>query len=128
DHVRTHATGAVGDTAAGQPVAGHHHRAAGDQHVGCADDAVDGRLAGAVAVLEQVLRLRLVDGDDREREHAVGLHRLQPHHAGGGVLGADDDVEHDLAAGGVEHAEQVGAVVHHDGRAVVERRVDVRVV
>ena len=128
DHVGAHAARTIGDAAAREAVARDDHGAPGEQHVGGADDAVDGRLAGAVAVLEQVLRLRLVDGDDRERQHAVGLHRLQPHDAGGRALGADDHLEQVVAAVGVEHTEQVGAVVDDDRGPVVEGRVDVRVV
>ena len=90
--------------------------------------AVERRLAGAVAVVEEVLRLRLVDRDDRERELAVPLERLQPDHAGGGLLRAGDHVAELLAAGGVEDADHVGAVVHRDVRLVVDRGLDVLVV
>jgi hypothetical protein len=39
----------------------------GDEDVGGPDDAVEGALSGAVAVVEQVLGPGLVDGDDREQ-------------------------------------------------------------
>ena len=90
--------------------------------------AVDRRLAGAVAVVEEVLRLRLVDGDDREAERAVALERLQADDAGRRLLGAADHVAELLAAVCVEHADHVGAVVHRDLRLVVDRGLDVRVV
>ena len=56
------------------------------------------------------------------------LERLQPDDAGGGLLGAADDVAELLAAGGVEDADHVGAVVHRDVRLVVDRGLDVLVV
>ena len=109
-------------------VAGDDEELAGEEHVGRADDAVERGLTRAVAVVEEVLRLRLVDRDDREGELAVPLERLQPDHARGGLLGAGDHVAELLAAGGVEDADHVGAVVHRDVRLVVDRRLDVLVV
>ena len=83
---------------------------------------------GAVAVVEEVLGLRLVDRHDREAELAVALERLQPDHAGRGLLGAGDHVAELLASGGMENADHVGAVVHRDVRLVVDRSLDVLVV
>ena len=76
DHVRAHAVGARGDAATDPAVAGDDEPLAGEQDVRRADDPVDRRLAGAVAVVEHVLRHRLVDGDDREAELALRLERL----------------------------------------------------
>ena len=126
DHVRAHAPGAHGDAAPAPAVAGDDEAPAGEQDVGGADDAVDRRLAGAVAVVEEVLRLRLVDGDDREGELAVGLQRPQADDAGRRLLGAADDLGELVAALPVEHADHVGAVVHRELRAVVDGRLDVR--
>ncbi len=75
-----------------------------------------------------MLRARVVDRDHRERERAVGLHRLQPDHAGRRLLHPGDDVAELLAAGRVEDADHVGAVVHRQLRLVVDRGLDVLVV
>ena len=70
DHERAHAARPHGDAAPDPAVAADDEALAGEQDVRRADDPVDRRLAGAVAVVEQVLRLRVVDGDDREAELA----------------------------------------------------------
>ena len=128
DHVRAEAAGARRDAAPDPAVAGDDELLAGEQHVRRADDPVDRRLARAVAVVEHVLRQRLVDGDDREAELALRLERLQPDDAGRRLLGAGDDVAELLAPGRVQHADHVGAVVHREVRLVVDRSLDVRVV
>ena len=86
------------DAATDPAVAADDELLAGEQHVRRADDPVDRRLARAVAVVEHVLRHRLVDGDDREAELALGLERLQADDAGRRLLGAGDDVAELLAA------------------------------
>ena len=126
--MRAHPARAHRDAAARPAVARDHEALAGDQDVRRADDPVDRRLAGAVAVVEEVLGARVVHGDHRERERAVGLHRLQPDDAGGRLLHAGDDVAELLAAGAVENADHVGAVVHRQLRLVVDGRLDVAVV
>ena len=128
DHVRAHAARAGRDAATDPAVAGDDEALAGEQDVRRADDAVDRRLARAVAVVEQVLRVRLVDGDDREAERAVRLERLEPDDAGRRLLGAGDDVAELLAPVRVQDADHVGAVVHRQVRLVVDGRLDVRVV
>ena len=55
DHVGAQALGAHRDALAARAVADDGDHAAGDQDVGRAQDAVDRRLAGAVAVVEEVL-------------------------------------------------------------------------
>ncbi len=128
DHLRAHPAGPHRDAAPDPAVAGDHELLAGEQDVGRADDPVDRRLARAVAVVEEVLRLRLVHGDDGEAEVAGRLERLQADDAGGGLLGAADDVADLLAAVLVEDADHVGAVVHRQVRLVVDGGGDVRVV
>ena len=83
---------------------------------------------GAVAVVEQVLGQRLVDRDDRKPELPLALERFQPDDSGGRLLRSCDDIAELLAAGGVKNADHVGAVVHRQVRAVVDRRLDVAVV
>src|SRR5881628_2526532 len=57
---------ARGDAATAHPVAGDDERASGQEDVRRAQDPVDRGLARSVAVVEQVLRIRVVDGDHRE--------------------------------------------------------------
>ena len=78
DHVGAHALGAHGETAAAPAVPQHHEDASREQAVGGADDAVDGALAGAVAVVEHVLGERVVDADHRKGQIA----RSSPWRAG----------------------------------------------
>ena len=128
DHVGAHSTRAIGDTAAAPAIAGDDELATREQLVRGADDPVDRRLPGAIAVVEEVLRLRLVDGDDRKAERTVALERLQPDDTRGRLLRAADDVAQLLAAMRVQDADDVGAVVHRDLRLVVDRGLDVLVV
>ena len=128
DHVGTHAAGPRRDAAPDPAVAGDDEALAREQHVRRADDPVDRGLARAIAVVEQVLRLRVVDGDDREAERPVLLQSLQPDDPGRRLLGAGDDVAELLAAGGVQDADHVGAVVHRELGLVVDRGLDVGVV
>ena len=128
DHIAAQPIGPAGDAAAAPAVAGHHDRLAGDEHVGGADHAVQGALAGAVAVVEQMLGQRVVHRDDGEHQLAVVGHRAQPDDAGRRLLGAADDAVEQLAALLVDGAHQVGAVVHRDVRLEVERGLDVLVV
>ena len=101
-----------GDPLADPAVPGDHDVAPGDQDVGGPQDPVERALARAVAVVEEVLGLGLVDGDDREAERAVGGHRPQPDHAGRRLLGAREHVA-DLARPlAVEQRDEVAAVVH----------------
>ena len=92
DDVGAHAAGARGEAATAPAVAGDDELGAGEQDSWCADDAVEGGLAGAVAVVEHVLGQRVVDGDDGIREHAFLGHGVQTDDAGGGLFGAGDDV------------------------------------
>ena len=84
--VRPGAAGALGDPLAGGAVAEQHQRAAGQQQVGGAQDAVERRLAGAVAVVEGALGARLVHRDHRAGEPALRLEPAQAQQPGGGLL------------------------------------------
>jgi len=71
DHVGPGAAGPHGHALAAHAVAGHDELEAGEQDIGGPEDAVEGALARAVAVVEQVLRLGVVDGDDGVAEDPV---------------------------------------------------------
>ena len=126
--VRAVAVHPRGDPLADPAVAGDDDLAAGDEDVGRPQDAVERALAGAVAVVEEVLGLGLVDRHDREAERAVGGHRLEPDDAGRGLLGAGEDLGDLGRALAVEQRDEVAAVVHRDLRARVGDGVEVRVV
>ena len=69
------------DAPAAPAVAGDDDVQARDEQVRGADDAVERRLARAVAVVEEVLGLGLVDGDDRERstpDFSIARRRMTP--------------------------------------------------
>ena len=128
DDVGAHAARPAGDAAAAPAVAGDHDRHAGQQHVRRADHAVERALAGAVAVVEQVLGERVVDGDDGIAQHAFLRHGAQADDAGGGFFGAADDAVEQVLALGMQQVHQVRAVVHRDVRLVIGRGGDVRIV
>ena len=65
DHRRPGAARALGDALARPAVADDHDRVAGQQHVAGADDPVERRLAGPVAVVERALGAGLVDREHR---------------------------------------------------------------
>src|SRR5205085_6180696 len=128
DDVRAHAARPRGYAPTDPAVAADDEALAGEEDVRRADDPVDRRLPGAVAVVEHVLRLRLVDGDDREAELALRLEGLEPDDARRRLLGAGDDLAELLAPRRVEDADHVSAVVHREVRLVVDGCLDVRVV
>ena len=86
------------------------------------------RLAGPVAVVEEVLRLGLVDRHDREAEGVVGGHRLEPDDAGRRLLRARQHLLDLVRPLAVEERHEVAAVVHRDLRMRVGDRVEVGVV
>ena len=124
DHgdLRAHAAEARRDALAAPAVAGDDDVAPGDQQVRGPEDAVERGLAGAVAVVEEVLGQRLVDGHDRVAERAVGGHGLEPDDAGGRLLGPGDDLGQLAAPLLVDQRHQVAAVVHGHVRVGCRRR------
>src|ERR1019366_2625584 len=58
-------------------VAGHDDVQAGDEEIRRADDAVDRGLARAIPVVEEMLRLRVVYGDDRNLQAAFLFQGLE---------------------------------------------------
>ena len=126
--LRAHAARAHGQAAAAPAVAG-------DDELTPASRTLVARmmpsivlLARAIAVVEKVLGLGVVDGDDRITQHAVLRHSAQADDAGRGFFRAADDVGDHIRALGVDDADHVRAVVHRDVRLVVQRCHDVRVI
>ncbi len=100
----------------------------GQKDVGGPEDAVDRALPGPVAVIEEVLGVGVVDGDDRILEDALGRHALQPDDAGRRLLRAAGHAGEKGPLPGVEGADQVGSVIHGDLRPVVQGGAEVPVV
>ena len=114
DHVGAHAVRARSHAASAPSVTRHHDHRTAEQDSGGAYDRLDRRLAGAVAVVEQMLGLGVVDRNHRDLERAVFFHRAQPNHAGGGFLHAGDYFLRLARVLGMQQTDQVGAVVHRD--------------
>src|SRR5208283_1278943 len=128
DHLGAATAGAAGQATAAPAIAGHDEFRSGEQEIGGADDAVDGGLSGAVTVVEQVLGVGVIDGDDGELQHAFLGHGAQADDAGGGFFGPANHVRQRVGALGVQDSDQVGAVVHGDVRLVIDGGEDVVVV
>ena len=88
-----------GNAFAAPTVARDHNGLSGDNQVGCAVDAVKYGLPRAVAVVEQIFTLRVIDRHHREQQLFVRRHRAQANDAGGGLLAAADDVREQLRIG-----------------------------
>src|SRR5207244_9503342 len=101
-HDRAHSAQALGHAAPYPAVAADHRGLAREEQVRGAEQTVDRRLAGAVLVVEHVLGLRLVHGDDRVFENALLGHRAQADDAGGRLLGPTLYAGEQLASLGVE--------------------------
>src|SRR4051812_11038623 len=83
DNVRAHTARTAGHAPATPAITGYHYIQAGQQDVRRPDHAVERALAGAVAVVEQVLGERVVHGYDRVLQHAFLSHRAQADNACG---------------------------------------------
>ena len=107
---------AHGHALAAPAVPGHDHLLARDDQVRRAVDAVEHGLARAVAVVEQVLAVGVVDGDHREGQPPLALERAQAQHAGGRLLAAAQDAGAERGAARKQRVQQVAPVVDDDVR------------
>ena len=85
-------------------------------------------MAGAVVVVEEVLRVRIVDVENGVTQRAVGGHGSQADDACGGLFRAADDTRQLIRVARVQGRVQVGAVIHDDLRVRGDDRLDVAVV
>ncbi len=85
-------------------------------------------MSGAVAVVEQVLGVSIVDGNNGELQHAFLGHCAQADDAGGRFLGSADHAFKRVGALGVQNRDEIGAVVHRNVRLVVDGGQDVVVI
>src|SRR5690606_37375132 len=107
-HIGPVALGPHGHAPAAPTVAHHHDHLRGDQTVRGADDAVQGGLSGAVAIVEHVLGHGFVHSHDGIAQHTVLLHRFEPDDTCGGLFGAADDTCRGIGALGVQQTHHVG--------------------
>src|SRR5271165_3436414 len=128
DDVGAHAAGAHRQSFAAPAIAGDDEGGPGDECVSGADNPVERALSGAVAVIEEVLRHRVVDGDDGVLQHAFLRHGAQADDSRGGLFRAADDVLEEILALGVQDGYQIRTVVHGELRFVIESGHDVRIV
>src|SRR5262249_35226092 len=128
DHFGASASCAAREAASAPAVARNHEFRSGKQEICRADDAVDGGLPGAVAIVEQVLGIGVVDSDDWVAQHAIFRHGAQANHAGGGFFRTADDAFKDNGALGVQNADEVSTIIHRDLRLVIDRGENVLIV
>ena len=88
-----------GEPAPAPAVTGHNHFRPGNQDIGGAENTINRRLPGAVAVVEEMLGLGIVDRDDRKLQAPSSGHRSQANHAGGGLFRAADNIRRSVPAG-----------------------------
>src|ERR1022692_2813885 len=128
DDLRPQPARAAGQSASAPAIAGNYKLGTGKQEVGRPHDAVNGGLAGAVAVVEQMLGVGIVHRDDGIAQHALLRHGAQTNDAGRSLFRAGNHAIEHIGALGERNRHQIGAVIHGDVRLVIQRRHDVRVV
>ena len=101
----------AGEPLADPAVADDAELAAGEVEVRQPVDRGERRLAGAVAVVEQVLATGVVRSDRGEREPACGVHGAQARDAGGRLLGDACEPRRELGPVLEDPRSQLGAVV-----------------
>ena len=126
--VGAHAARPARDPAAAPAITQHDEPRAREEAVRGPQDSVDRALPRAVAIVEEVLRLRVVHREDRIPERPLAGHGPKADHAGRRLLGAGDHLLRLLRALRVEDGHEIGAVIHRELGLGVQRRVDVLVV
>ena len=121
DDKSAHAFESHGNAAAAPAVARHHRGLAREDQVGGVHDAVKSGLPRAVAVVEQVLAVGIVDVDHGVVEKPLCLTRHEAMNARGGLLTAADEVFAEVAVVAVEQRSEVAAVVNDEVGALRER-------
>ena len=128
DHAHAHALRAQRQAASAVAVARDDDGAPAHEAVRGADDAVERGLAGAVVVVEAVLRVGVVDVEHGVGERALGGHGHEAHDSRRGLLGAAHHVRQLVGELRVQRRVEVGAVVHDDLRVGGDDGLDMAVV
>ena len=128
DDIGAEAARTHGAALAAPAVAGDDDILAGNDDIRRAHDAIPRRLARAVAVVEEILAVRVVGSDHRELKLALIGERAQAMDARRRLLRAADDTREQFTALRVQHVHEVASVVDDEVRLDVERLVDEGVV
>ena len=124
DDPRTETVRAHRHALAAPAVAADHDLLARDDEVRRAHDAVPDALAGAVAVIEKVLAVRVVDEHHRKTQFPGAVHRQQAQYTGRRLLAAADDLRDKLRILRVHPVDEIAAVVDNDVGRRFEHGVD----
>ena len=100
----------------------------GPEDVGGTRDAVQRGLAGAVAIVKEVLGVSIIHGDDGVHELALLREAAEANNAGCGLFAAAAEALDKILPLTMNGCDEVCAVVHCDGGVAVKRLVDVLVV
>ncbi len=128
DHLGTHAPCPGGNAFAAPTIAGDNDALAGDEHICCANNAVDGRLSRTVAVVEEMFGRRIVDRNNRNFQGTVFFERAQANDSGSGLFHARDQVGCKMSIISVQERDEIRAIIHGNHRLVIERGSQMAVV
>jgi hypothetical protein len=118
DNIGAHTACPAGQTTAAPTITNNHKDFTGQQYVGGADDAIDGRLTGAVTVVKEVFGHGIVDSDNREVQGFISCHGTKANNAGSGLFGTAEDFRQQFAVFFMQSGDQVRTVIHGDLRFV----------
>ena len=110
-HDGAHASRPGRNALAAEAVAGDDETLAREQDIRRPDDAVERRLARSVPVVEQMLGIGVVDGDDRIAKQPSRLHRPEADHTGRCLLGPTDHLVELRSAELMQARHQIATVV-----------------
>src|SRR5581483_8020157 len=102
DHVRAKAMSTRGNTTTTPAIAENNQSTASNQDIGRTNNAIERTLSRAIAVVEHVLGIGIVDRQHGELEHSLLLHALEADHTGCRLFHATDDVRNEFGTRGVQ--------------------------
>ena len=92
DHIRAHALGSQRQPTATPAITCHDKYLASQQNIGGANDAINGGLTGAIAVVEKVFGHGIIHRDDRECQRTIRCHGTQTDDTRGGFFGSANNL------------------------------------
>src|ERR1043166_5989348 len=94
--------GATRQSPSAPSIASHHKNRTGKQDIGSPQDPVNGGLARAVAIIEKMVRVGIVDRDNRIPQKALTLQAPQPDNTCRCFFGASNDAVYEMPHFSVE--------------------------